>query len=55
MKKKVTTRKVEVRNRGFIAAIRQSFSIRAEQHAEMAQKVRSSGVVDTLITVNKSK
>ncbi|HVU57288.1 MAG TPA: hypothetical protein VHD83_19635 [Puia sp.] len=55
MKKKVTSRKIEVKNRSFIAAVKRSFSIRGKQNSEIAEKARASGILASLITANKKK
>jgi hypothetical protein len=55
MKKKATTRKVTVRNSRFMAAMQESVATRTARHARIADQVKSSGVVETLVKVNKKK
>ena len=54
MKKKATTRKVTVRNSEFAAAVRQAVAGRADTHARVAEKVRSTGIVEKLVKVNQT-
>jgi len=55
MKKKATTRKVVVRNSGFLAAVKDSFSGRASaiRHKKIVDEAKSSGILDVLIGANK--
>jgi hypothetical protein len=53
MKRKATTRKVVVRNGGFIAAVRKSATERAARGSSIAESAVSSGVVDKLTVANK--
>jgi hypothetical protein len=53
MKRKTETRKVVVRNTGFIATVRRSAAERTERQARISEEMRASGIVDTLIEVNQ--
>jgi hypothetical protein len=53
MKRKATTRKVVVRNDGFIAVVRESAAVRADRGRSIAEHAVSSGVVGKLSEANK--
>jgi len=55
MKKQATTRKISVKNSRFIAAMRASVATRTDRHAQIVEHAQRSGVVETLVKVNRKK
>jgi len=53
MSKKVTTRKLIVRNSAFIAAMQQSITDGSARAGKIVEQAKASGVLDALIKMNK--